>query len=104
MEKSNKEMLAELIQKHPELPVVFFCPAELEYNKTMLKDFALGIQDVYVCDDYVYNDYDSVFEYMLNKYADTLPAYLSDEHVDKYIEKKINELEHYEAICVDIID
>lgn len=103
MEKSNKEMLAELIQKHPELPVVFFCPAELEYNKTMLKEFALGIQDVYVCDDYVYNDYDSVFEYIANKYDNECKD-MEDRTFYKFIEAKVEELEHYEAICVDIID
>lgn len=103
MEKSNKEMLAELIQKHPELPIVFFCPADLEYNKTMLKDFALGIQDVYVCDEYVYDCYDDAFEYMANKLEDSCKD-MDDRTFYKYIETKVEELEHYEAICVDIID
>lgn len=103
MEKSNKEMLAELIQKHPELPVVFFCPADLEYNKTMLKDFALGIQDVYVFNDYVYDCYDDVFECVANSLDDECKD-MDDRTFYKFVETKVEELEHYEAIAVNILE
>lgn len=103
MEKSNKEMLAELIQKHPDLPVVFFCPADLEYNKTMLKDFRVEVQQVYEVDDYVYDCYDDVFEYLASKLEDECKD-MDDRTFYAYIEHKVSELNHYEAIAVDILE
>lgn len=103
MEKSNKEMLAELIQKHPDLPVVFFCPADLEYNKTMLKDFRVEVQQVYEADDYVYDCYDDVFEYLASKLEDECKD-MDDRTFYAYIEHKVSELNHYEAIAVDILE
>lgn len=103
MEKSNKEMLVELIQKHPELPVVFFCPGELEYNKTMLKDFVVSIQEVYVCDDYVYDCYDDVFDCMAYKLENECKD-MDDRTFYEFVKVKVEELEHYEAIAVDILE
>lgn len=82
---------------------MFFCPGELEYNKTMLKDFVVGIQEVYVCDDYVYDCYDDVFEHMAGKLEDECKD-MDDRTFYAYAETKTLELEHYEAIAVDILE
>lgn len=99
----SKAELANLILENPSLPLVFFCPGELEYSYTLCEKFYAKVSDIYIIDNQCHEDYDSAKEYLENYYADDEGLlYLTDEEYDRYIIEKLEESEHYKAIVVYI--
>ena len=108
LNKNNKENLIKIIQKNPDLPIVFSVNNEYiayDYGSSIMYDFWCNVGEVWELDEeIIFDDKDYVLEYYQDilcdddKYKD-----LSDEEFGKAIEEYVeNNIRHYAAIIIDV--
>lgn len=103
----DNEELRRLIEKNPDLPLVFIVPTDYlddTYNSVAFQNSSCYVSEVYSYDENLSDDKRDV----IDDYRDILAeddeyVYLSGEEFDKAVEDYVdNNIEHYKAIVVSV--
>ena len=107
MENEQTKELLKLIQKNPDLPVVFMVDGseiadEYEYRYTFVESYSASVETIWKYQDGYYDHIVDITEAVENDLIDQYED-LDDEEFDKVVEKYIEEnVEHYKAIVITL--
>lgn len=103
MPSSTKEELVELINKYPDLKMVFMagddCTEDCTY--TLCNHFYCEVDEIYESDERIFVGLSDTVDYYCDLYGDDINySYCSDKEFEKLMTDKANALNHYQAIIV----